>query len=115
MSVFWKIVKLVIIGFFEIIWILIAVTFYYLPMFIINYFRRIHIKNKIQRQLMKDGMSRNQAKKVSQIYKKHLFDYSSLRGILNLTKLGVKYSRSLKSNERIEKTDNKKIMNDIAL
>ena len=64
--------------------------------------KRIHIKNKVKRKMIRNGMPRNMAKIYAKKYQSFLAGYGSIKGIYRITK---KVRESDKDKE--EKTENK--------
>ena len=83
---FWRIIKVIYISFFQIMWLLLIITFALIPSFIILSIRRVHIKNKVQRKLRKNGLPKKLARIQAKKYKRMLADFGSLRGFWRIRK-----------------------------
>ena len=81
MGTFWRVVKLTFHSIIFLIWFCILFTFVYIPYFIFLSFKRIHVKNKVRRSLVKKGLPRDLARKMSREYKGFLVQYGTMRGI----------------------------------
>ncbi len=64
-------------------------------------FRRLHIKNKVQRQMVKNGMPRDKAKIYAKKYKSFLVGYGSFRGLFRLSRTGIRLGKENKKESEI--------------
>ncbi|NHK30551.1 MAG: hypothetical protein FK730_04325 [Asgard group archaeon] len=83
---FWRISRFICKSFFQITWFLIIFTFVIIPRMIILAFRRVHIKNKMQRKLRKNGLPKKLAKIQAKHYKNILADFGSIKGLWKITR-----------------------------
>lgn len=66
------------------IWVVIKLGTFTLVSFIVNLFKRIRLRWKIRRTLIKSGVSRKQARKITKNYISFLKDFSSIRGLTRI-------------------------------
>ena len=102
MSIFGQVVRMTFWGCLELNLLLLYLTFVFFPLMIIMVIRRIHIKNKMKRKMIRNGMPRKQAKIYSKRYQSFLANYSSMRGIFRITRKTRKLVK-----ERKEESNNK--------
>lgn len=102
MSTFGQVVRIAFWGCLEFNLLLLYLIFVFFPLVTIMTIRRIHIKNKMKRKMIRNGMPRKQAKIYSKKYKSFLVNYGSMRGIFRITRKTRKLVK-----EKKEETNNK--------
>ena len=102
MSTFGQVVRMAFWGCLEFNLLLLYLIFVFFPLVTIMAIRRIHIKNKMKRKMIRNGIPRKQAKIYSKRYQSFLANYSSLRGIFRITRKTRKLVK-----EKKKETNNK--------
>ncbi|MHA1505268.1 MAG: hypothetical protein ACTSPT_08770 [Candidatus Heimdallarchaeota archaeon] len=82
-KLFWRITKVTFFGCFHGSIFLFLFTFVILPQLMVLPARRSHLKGKMRRKMMRQGMPRNLANESAEVYIAFLRDFSSIRGIKN--------------------------------
>ncbi len=82
-KLFWRITKVTFFGCFHGSIFLFLLTFVILPQMMVLPARRSHLKGKMRRKMMRQGMPRNLANKSAESYITFLRDFSTIKGIKN--------------------------------
>jgi len=98
-KLFWRITKVTFFSCFHGSIFLFLLTFVILPQLMILPSRRLHLKNKIRRKMMRQGMPRDLANESAKKYVKFLYDFSSIKGM----KKTVNSFRKIEEKENEEK------------
>lgn len=109
-KLFWRITKVTFFSCFHGSIFLFLFTFVILPQLMVLPSRRLHLKNKMRRKMMRQGMPRDLANESAKIYIEFLRDYSSIKGIKKITdqfrKLEDKEIVALSENKIVENNNN---------
>ncbi|MBD3192433.1 MAG: hypothetical protein GF308_17470 [Candidatus Heimdallarchaeota archaeon] len=68
------------------LWVVVKLGTLTLISFIINLFKRVHLRWKIKRTLLKNGIPRQQARSITKNYIRFLREFSSIRGITKIVR-----------------------------
>ncbi|MBK5114508.1 MAG: hypothetical protein KGD59_01185 [Candidatus Heimdallarchaeota archaeon] len=98
MSTFGQVVRIAFWGCLEFNFLLLYLFFVFFPYMTIATMRRAHIKNKVKRKMIRNGMPRNKAKIYAKKYQSFLAGYGSIKGIYRISKI----ARGFKKDEEEE-------------
>jgi hypothetical protein len=93
---FWRVIGLIFFGGFYLTWFILVFFFYILPMLSFYATKRMHLRNKIKRQLVKNGLPRKVARQHARRYRLLLKEIGSLQGIIKLARI----SRVVRSKDK---------------
>ncbi|MHA1761696.1 MAG: hypothetical protein ACTSXA_13870 [Candidatus Heimdallarchaeota archaeon] len=82
-KLFWRITKVTFFGCFHGSIFLFLLTFVILPQMMVLPARRSHLKGKMRRKMMRQGMPRDLANESAEAYIKFLRDFSTIKGMKN--------------------------------
>ena len=105
MSTFGQVVRITFWGCLEFNLLLLYLIFVFFPLMTIMAIRRIHIKNKMKRKMIRNGMPRQQAKIYSKRYQSFLMNYGSMRGIYRITRKTRKLAKEKKEESNKNKPE----------
>ncbi|MHA1124996.1 MAG: hypothetical protein ACTSO7_10440 [Candidatus Heimdallarchaeota archaeon] len=80
-KLFWKITKVTFFSCFHGSIFLFLLTFVILPQLMVLPARRSHLKGKMRRKMMRQGMPRNLANESAKVYIEFLRDFSTIKGM----------------------------------
>ena len=87
MSTFGQVIRIMFWGCLEFNLLLLYLFFVFFPFMTISAMRRVHIKNKVKRKMIRNGMPRNKAKIYAKKYQSFLAGYGSIKGIYRISKI----------------------------
>ncbi|MCK5045743.1 MAG: hypothetical protein KAS22_04135 [Candidatus Heimdallarchaeota archaeon] len=110
MSTFGQVVRMIFWGCLEANLLILYLVFVFFPYMTFTAMRRVHIKNKVKRKMIRNGMPRNKARIYAKKYQSFLAGYGSIKGIFKFTRK----ARQATKKEKEENNDpEKEKMNNI--
>ena len=84
---FWKTTWAIITSIFYVTWLILGLIFVVLPTMAINPIRRAHLKNKMRRSMVRNGMPKEAARTFARRYnKEYLRQFGSVGGLYRITR-----------------------------